>query len=276
MKSPVMRYLGGKFRNTEWVQSFFPEHEIYVEPFGGAASVLMTKPVSNREVYNDIDGDISNVFQVLRDHPNELKRLIELTPYSRDEWLASYDSTADKIESARRTIFRSFSSFGSGGATKGTSGFRSYSGLNSSYPPKKWNEYPGYVQDFSSRLKNVIIDNKNALDVIEDHDSEDTLFYLDPPYVCDTRVMSTGTKYYRHEMTNKQHKHLIELVKSLKGYVVLSGYDHKIYNSLIDHGWEKHQKNSRAQAFRGTALRTESIWINPKTISKKQQIDLIF
>jgi len=274
IKSPVLRYHGGKFRMSDWIQSFFPIHSIYVEPFGGAASVLMTKKPSEREVYNDLDSEIVNVFEVLRNQPEELARLINLTPYAREEWKRSYKTTDNKIELARRTIFRAYASFGSAGATKGTSGFRCYSKPDSTFSPKEWNAYANKIEAFTDRLRSVIIENKNAIDVITDHDHEKTLFFIDPPYITETRVMAPGTKYYRHEMDNDAHQELIETILELKGYVVLSGYDHPIYNALCENGWQKHHKQARAQAHRGTGVRIETVWLNPKTAEQQSQQEL--
>lgn len=91
----------------------FPEHRCYVEPFGGGGSVLLRKPRSYAEVYNDLDGEIVNLFTVARDRGDELVRLLELTPFSRDEFQQSYEPTDDPLEQARRTIARSFMGFGS-------------------------------------------------------------------------------------------------------------------------------------------------------------------
>ncbi|WEJ62192.1 DNA adenine methylase [Thiomicrorhabdus lithotrophica] len=274
IKSPVLRYHGGKFRIADWIQSFFPPHTIYVEPFGGAASVLMTKKPSDREVYNDLDSEIVNVFEVLRNNPSELARLINLTPYARDEWKQSYEKTDNKIELARRTILRAYASFGSGGATKGTSGFRCYSKPDSTFSPKEWNNYANKIEAFTDRLRSVIIENKNAINVIKDHDHEKTLFFIDPPYITETRTMTPGTKYYRHEMDNEAHQELINTLLELKGAVVLSGYDHHIYDVLIDNGWEKHHKKSRAQGHKGTTSRVETVWLNPKCANHQSQQQL--
>lgn len=74
MTRPVLRYPGGKFKLAKWVISHFPGHDFYVEPFGGAASVLMSKPRAQGEIYNDLDGDVVNVFRVLRD-PSQAQEL---------------------------------------------------------------------------------------------------------------------------------------------------------------------------------------------------------
>jgi len=271
---PVMRYHGGKFRISEWVQSFFPAHKVYCEPFGGAASVLMTKNPSSREIYNDLDSEITNVFEVIRDSPEELARLIHYTPYSRDEWLKSYEQTDDKIELARRTIFRSWSSFGSGGATKGTSGFRSYAKFGGDYAAKTWGSFGEEIEVFTDRLKNVVIENKCGIEVMKDHDSPETLFFVDPPYLHDTRCMRSGNKYYRHEMNDSQHQDLVSFVSGVSGFVILAGYESDMYNQLLGAGWEKRKKKARAQGFRGTTARTECVWLNPLLVSHVKQGEL--
>jgi len=81
-----MRYHGGKWKLAPWIIGHFPPHRIYVEPFGGGGSVLMRKPRSYGEVYNDAWGNVVNVFRVLRDHADEIERLLYLTPFSRDEF----------------------------------------------------------------------------------------------------------------------------------------------------------------------------------------------
>lgn len=126
MTRPVLRYPGGKYKLAKWVISHFPGHEFYVEPYGGAASVLMAKPRVQGEIYNDLDGDVVNVFRVLRD-PNqaqELERVLRLTPFAYEEYKNAYEPCDDPIERARRTIFRSFASIGSDGVSRKNSGFR--------------------------------------------------------------------------------------------------------------------------------------------------------
>ena len=119
---PVLRYPGGKYQLAPWIVQHFPSHQVYVELYGGAGSVLMRKPRAMGEIYNDIDGDVLNVFQVLRDccQAAELIRLLQLTPYSFSEYKASYEFTEDPVERARRTIFRSFAGIDSDSVWKKT------------------------------------------------------------------------------------------------------------------------------------------------------------
>jgi DNA adenine methylase len=122
---PALRYFGGKFRLSKWILSQFPEHETYVEPFGGAMGVLLNKQPAHFEIYNDLDGEVVNFFRVLRDQPDELIRLIELTPYAREEQLLSFDDLAgvSEVERARRLYVRCWQSHG-GGRTQWRTGWR--------------------------------------------------------------------------------------------------------------------------------------------------------
>lgn len=117
-RQPLARYHGGKWILAKWILSFVPEHRIYVEPYGGAASVLLRKPRSYAEVYNDLDGEWVNVFRVLRNpsHARELVRQAYYTPYSREEFETSYLASGDPVEQARRTLFRSAAGFSTAGA----------------------------------------------------------------------------------------------------------------------------------------------------------------
>lgn len=271
-----MRYHGGKWRLADWIMSFFPEHHTYVEPFGGAASVLMRKPRSQAEVYNDLDDEVVNVFRVLRDpeQSDRLAKLCALTPYARSEFMTASEVAADPVEKARRTIFRAAAGFGSAGATKGRTGFRSYSAADRSVTPAMdWSSFPDAIPAFCERLRGVIIESGDALDVIDRHDAPGTLFFVDPPYMFESRVI-TGGKYYRHEMDDSQHLTLLEKIKQVKGFVVLSGYMTETYNEALA-TWPRFSRDARISGHRGTATRTECVWINPKcaeaVLGPKQQ-----
>ncbi len=272
IKSPVMRYHGGKFRLGPWVMSFFPKHYTYVEPFGGAAGVLMQKEPSQSEVYNDLDGDIVNVFRVLQDPElsNRLVGLLNVTPYARAEFDLAFVPADGPVERARRTLIRSSMGFGSGGATKNRTGFRVDSYRSYGTAAQLWPKYPALINQFCQRLRGVIIENKDAIGVIENHDRKDTLFFVDPPYVLDTRV---NNKIYRYEMTNDDHQALIEKLVDVDGMVVLSGYDSEIYNDLLI-GWQRHRTQARISAGRGTGIRTECVWLNEACVEFAPQKQL--
>ena len=258
---PLIRYHGGKFRLASWIISYFPSRETYVEPFGGGASVLLSKSPSRMEVYNDLDQDIVNFFEVLRDQTlaEKLAFQVELTPYSRSEFLNARAETNDRIEQARRLVVRAQMGFGSAGATKGNTGFRLDTARGGSDIVTIWQRQPEVIRQAAARLKKVLIENRDAIKVIQDHDREDTLFFIDPPYVLDTRNM--GGKAYRHEMSNADHEQLINVLNSCKGKIILCGYDHTIYEAL---NWKKVIKSVAAAGQSGSVLREEILWINPQ------------
>ncbi|MFP4863533.1 DNA adenine methylase [Providencia rettgeri] len=261
IKHPVSRYHGGKFRLAKWIISYFPEHRCYVEPFGGVASVLMLKKRSYAEVYNDLDGEVVNLFRVLRDPilNTQLQEACILTPYSRDEFMSAKEFITDPLERARRMVVRACMGFGSAAGLNGNSGFQSDSKREYSIYSHLWAKYPENLSAFCQRLQGVIIENRTALDLIKKHDSTDTLFYLDPPYVPSTRV--AGNRYYNFEMTNEQHSELLQVIKSVSGKVAISGYNCDLYNNELS-DWRKATKDARIYAGRGTGIRTECLWMN--------------
>lgn len=264
-KRPVLRYHGGKFRLAPWVIKHFPPHRCYVEPFGGAAGVLVQKDRAYAEVYNDLDGDIVNLFRVLRE-PGQCVRLIDmllLTPYARDEFEAAYELADDPIERARRTLVRAEMGFGSAGATKGRTGFRIDTRRKYGTAQGLWAKFPESLALVCDRLRGVMIENRPAIDIIRQHDAADVLFYVDPPYMMSTRyVGARHGRYYDCEMTAPDHVELLELLRSVDGMVVLSGYSTPEYSEALQ-GWALATTEARISGARGTSLRTECLWLNP-------------
>lgn len=277
---PVLRYHGGKWRIAEWVLSHFPlssAFDTYVEPYAGSASVLMRKPRSQYEVYNDLDGEIVNVFRVLQDDTQRerLTELLRLTPYARTEFERSYLPTDDPVEQARRTVFRAFSGFGSAAATKGRTGFRGFSGSSGRgvNPASYWSRYPENLAAFGERLSGVVLENRPAMDVMKDRDGARVLHYVDPPYVISSRVMNAGDSYYRHEMTDADHEALLVTLAQLEGFVVLSGYGSELYHDVLQ-GWRMVSTESQASGRHGSVARTECLWISPRVVAAGNQCDM--
>jgi DNA adenine methylase len=261
---PIMRYHGGKWRLAPWIISHFPAHRVYVEPFGGAASVLMQKPRSYAEVYNDLDGEIVNVFRVMQcpESRARLIRKLRFTPYARAEFNLAWEAADDPIESARRTIVRAQMGFGSAGATKGSTGFRRDTERRYTTAMADWMRYPDCLPPIIERMSGVLIENRAAVDVIRINDLEHTLFYVDPPYLHSTRVGARRGRYYRHKMTDADHADLLGLLNHVRGMVVLNGYSSDLYADMLGGGWTIFTKQSRASGGRGTVMRTEALWIN--------------
>lgn len=275
--SPAIRYHGGKFRLSPWVMEFFPDHRIYVEPFGGAAGVLIQKPRAYSEVYNDLDGDLVNFFRVVQNAVlrNQLIESLVITPYARAEFELAWKPATDQLERARRLIIRAQMGFGSAGATKGTTGFRIDTKREYETAQHVWAQYPSNLAALGLRLTGVLLENRPAIDVLLAHDTPDTLFYVDPPYVHDTRCrVSMGTdRGYRHEMTNDDHLALLDALQTVQGMVVLSGYPHPLYDSALE-GWERREKSARISGGRGTAMRTECVWLNPACARSRKTVQL--
>ncbi len=260
-KRPLVRYHGGKWKLAPWIISYFPTHKVYVEPYGGGGSVLLRKPRCYAEVYNDLDGEIVNLFQVARDHGEQLAKLLELTPFARREFKLSYEPSDDPIEQARRTLVRSFQGFGSASVSNQSTGFRSNSNRSGTTPAHDWMNYPDALRVTIQRLRGIVIENRPALELLPAHDSDETLFYVDPPYTHDTRSKSCvgARQAYKHEMTNDDHEQLALELKKIKGMVIVSGYRSDLYDALFS-GW---QRIDRAAMADGAAARVESLWLSP-------------
>ncbi|MEN5089304.1 DNA adenine methylase [Pseudomonas protegens] len=263
--TPVIRYHGGKFRLANWVLSHFPAHKCYVEPFGGAAGVLIQKPRSYAEVYNDLDGEIVNLFRVLQAEGSS-QRLIELltiTPYARAEFDLAWQPAEDPIERARRLIIRAQMGFGSAGASKGTTGFRIDTARAYGTAQHLWQRYPEHLAAICRRLTGVLIENRPAVEVVQAHDAPETLHYIDPPYMHSTRVNGAAKgRYYRHELSDNQHAELLASLKTLRGFVVVSGYSNELYEAELT-GWTMNTTTARISAGRGGSTRQECLWLNP-------------
>ncbi|UXY13817.1 DNA adenine methylase [Chitiniphilus purpureus] len=273
---PTLRYHGGKWLLAPWIIQHFPDHRIYTEAFGGAGSVLMRKPRARMvEVYNDLDGEIVNLFRVLRDQQSasRLAQLLAYTPYARAEFDESYIPTDDPIEQARRTVVRSFLGFGSDSASGAASGFRANGNRQSTHPSRDWVNYPPAIQAFTERLAGVVIECRQAVDIIQQHDAPQTLHYVDPPYVHGTRstAVTRSGKGYRHEMSDQDHCELARVLHECAGMVVVSGYTCPLYDELYA-SWETSTRGTHAD---GGLDRVETLWLNP-TCSRALQSTGLF
>jgi len=269
IRRPALRYFGGKFRIAPWILSHFPAHEVYVEPFGGGAGVLLRKMPSEIEVYNDLDGDVVNFFQVLRERPEDLIRAIDLTPWSRDEFFTSLQACDDPLERARRLYVRSWQ--GIGGKLYHRTGWRLDKNTRRGCPMvDDWSKIE-YLWEVASRWKEIYLEHDDACRVIEKLDSSETLVYLDPPYLSSTRNISWARCAYAHEMTDDDHRRLGEVARSLQGMVIISGYPSELYEDLYG-DWLKVTTETR-HSFGGRAV--ESLWISPAAQARGRQMRLM-
>jgi len=256
---------------------YFPPHRTYVEPFAGGASLFFAKEPSPVEVLNDLDSGLINLYRVLRD-PEQFKefhRLVVLTPYSREEYNHCYAHWRDYDDPVKRAwawfVMRrmAFSAHHSWGYSL-TASCRGMAMATS-----RWLTTIDHLPEIHLRLSRIQIDHDDFRKVLRRYDTPETLFYCDPPYVPDTR-RSGG---YEHELTLEDHQDLVDILLSLKGMVILSGYNHQVYQPLEDAGWQRHDFYTACYAAgrtrltgiqgEGSALklqpRIESLWLSPHT-----------
>jgi len=219
MPKNVFPYPGNKARHSDWIISHLPEHECYVELFGGAAGVLFNKPKSRMEVYNDLNGDIPHFFQVLRDKGNELQEWLKNVPYSRgvyEEWATQYYNGFRPDDDIRRAgIFFALRYLSFAGKIDTKGGFASAAGNIDTIQSRQFAHKVNRITEFRDRLRAVEIECGDAFEVIDRHDSEDALFYADPPYEgVEGRYNSEGFS----------HKKLARKAKQVQGKIAIS-YD---------------------------------------------------
>lgn len=259
MKRPILRYHGGKWRIAHWVISHFPSHKTYIEPFSGAASVLLQKKPARAEVLNDLNGRIISCFRVLRDPDlsKKLKKNIRFTPCSELEYQLCRDISPDPVEDARRLIVLGHQGHGSTASSGGKmSGWRRGVRKDGSANATEWAELYKQIEFWADRLRQVYLENCNAIDLIKRWDSLDALFYVDPPYPRSTRT-SKGNGY-AHEMTDDQHRELTDVLRNIKGKVIISGYACDLYDKDLYPDWIRIQKKVTADM---QTIRTEVLWL---------------
>lgn len=274
---PILRWHGGKWLLAPWIISFFGPHRVYVEPFGGAWSVGLRKRRAEAEVWNDLDGELVNLFGVLRDR-GMAARLVEslrLTPFARNEFSAAYRPARNRVERSRRLIVRSFMGHGSDGASGAyRTGFRANSNRSGSTPAVDWINLPDALSLAVERLAGVVIESRDAAQVMLAHDGPRTLHYVDPPYLHSTRARANRRAdnggVYRHELTDEMHADLLATLCELQGMVVLSGYPSDFYDAMLP-GWLRIQRPALAD---GALARTEVVWLNPAAAAARPQASL--
>lgn len=268
MKS-LLGYYGGKAGPVgAWILAQLPPHEIYVEPFGGMAGILMQKRPSRVEVYNDQSSALHNLLWIVREQPDELRAVLKMTPYSRREFLDCVKGVQEPglgaVEWARRAyVVLAMSRNGSLCNTSFSFGGAKYKGSVADAFVNGQDRIPAVAE----RLRRVSLECGDWHRICAQWDSLNTLLYLDPPYVQDSRN-SHGN--YSHELKQAGHVHLLDFCSSATSAIVLSGYRNDLYREALEEGlrWVRrdfqtvaHTSAQRNKATRAT--RVESIWLNP-------------
>lgn len=255
---PIIKYPGSKWKMAEWIVSLMPEHRSYLEPFFGSGAVFFNKPHSPIETINDLDGDIVNLFRVVRETPEALEKAVALTPYSREEYERAWErhkagDVTDPVELARLTLVRYWQAVGSRQIYR--AGWRrDVAGREAAYTLRNWVRLPERITLAMERLREAQIEQTDAVDLIRSFRSPNVLIYADPPYVIGTR----SQKQYNVEMADEHHIELLKALLDHPGPVILSGYESDLYNGFLS-GWTKLTRHATAE--NGFA-RTEVLWIN--------------
>jgi DNA adenine methylase len=229
-------WYGGKFSHLDWLLPLLPACNHYCEPFGGSAAVLLNRPPSPVETYNDLDGEVVNFFRVLRDQKDALIEAIGLTPFSREEFYLACQPCGPAVaplERARRFFVRArqvrtglaqTASLGRWANCKNTSR-AGMSGVVS-----RWLGSVESLPEIAERLLRVQIENRPALEIIQLYDDRGTLFYCDPPYPHEIRG---DAKAYGYEMTEDEHRLLAKKLARVQGKAAVSGYHCPLYDDLF-------------------------------------------
>lgn len=260
-RSPL-RWMGSKATLAHRIIDLMPPHKRFAEVYGGGMSVMLRKPRAEREVYNDLNGEVCNFFRVLRDDTRWLVRAIKWTPFSRAELKRAwhYDGD-DPRERALVMYIKCWQAWGS--SQRDQSGWR-FQVKSRRAAIRDWNNVKP-LWETAERLKGIQIENDDALKVMKRYDTPETLFYVDPPYLHSTRMKDALRKGYVHEMTDQQHIEMATVLHGLKGMVILSGHPSKLYDDLF-RGWRCFRFNHRTI---NNARRTiECLWLSPNCIQE--------
>ena len=261
MSSKIIKYFGGKggvFVNK--LLPYLPSRSIYIEPFGGSATILLAQK-TNIEIYNDVFQNVYSLFRVLSDKAlfYEFRDKLELMYYSEqirsDMKLSLRNKELSYIDRALAYFYVNRTSFnGVGGFSSNVSVRRGISKSVSDY----LSAIEG-LEEFHQRLSNVIIRNTDGLQLIQEYDCKDSFFYLDPPYHHSTRTVAR----YECDMSNEQHESLLKILLTCESKVLLSGYDCAVYDVLVENGWHKEIFEVKTvSGNRKPKTKQETIWYN--------------
>jgi DNA adenine methylase len=292
-----LKWHGGKYYLRNWIIGLMPPHLHYVEPFFGGGGILLARDPErdwflspenpkllaavkgSSEVANDIHGELTNFWKVLQSPVDfeAFRQKVALTPFSEVEFEAAFqasetakdiptvDETEDTSENrvtrahrffvlarqSRQGLMKDFATL-SRNRTRG----RINEQVNA------WLSVVDGLPDVHERLRKVLILNQDACDVIRKQDGPNTLFYCDPPYVHETR--STTGEYF-HEMTEHQHRKLLDVLAGIEGKFMLSGYPSTLYGEWeAKHGWKRHEYliDNKAASGKVKETKTECLWCN--------------
>ena len=255
----VLKYPGSKWNIAGQLVELIPPHRSYLEPYFGSGAILFSKAPSAIETVNDLDGDVVNLFKCIQQDSGRLARLVMTTPFSREVYDKQFEpdnSCASRYQRAAGFLVRMWQSYGSRNRNDGYRGGWKHDvvGRERMYALWSWYRLPEWIVEIAERLRKVQIENRPALEVIQQHDSHDIFQYIDPPYLLGTR----SRKQYQHEMADADHEELLKAILRSRAKIMVSGYESDMYNEYL-HGWHK---ESFASCAEGGRPRQEVVWMN--------------
>jgi DNA adenine methylase len=258
----AFNYFGGKFTWLDHLYANFPEKFNHlVDVFGGSFCVSLNYNGKVVKTANELNDDITNFFEVLRNHEPELIRLLLLTPCSNAEYDNCWISSEDKIEQARRFYVRVRQSFFGLGAQRKNKGWhiaKTQVNAKGGETVSKWNNAIEKLYEVAEAIRtNFQITNYDFMDCIEKIDFDKAFFYCDPPYPQETRASFND---YKFEFSTEKHIQLSEKLHSIKGMAMVSSYNSKLYNELYK-DWRKVELPVKKNNIRSSEVQ-EVIWMN--------------
>lgn len=264
---PPIAWIGGKYYFAKWIIDHFPDHRIYVEPFGGMANVLLKKRPSEVEIFNDLDGRVANFFQVIRNNDNfaEFIRRCELTPYSREEFnqVCNAPEPEDPIDRAHWFFIRCRQARGGMGSGPITPKAWATSTRTRREMPESVSKYLSAIDGLpavADRFRRVVVEQLPAIELIKKYDGPEVLFYCDPPYPRST-LSGSSKPLYSFDMTDADHITLLQSLRNCKGKVLISSYDSRLYREQLTN-WNCVEKSTHVQFSNSSQNRTELLWKN--------------
>jgi DNA adenine methylase len=269
IKNPPLKWHGGKHYLAKEIISRFPPHVHYVEPFFGGGAVLLAKPnewiEGHSEVVNDLNQELTHFWSVLGSNMAEdLIAALTMTPFCETDFDISkcIDPDACSLVARAKWFFVRYrqSRQGLGKDFATLSRNRTRRGMNEQV--SSWLSAIEGLPEAHERLKRVVILNQDAVKVIKSQDGPNTFFYLDPPYLHETR---NTTSDYAHEMEYHEHEALLETLGGIQGKFILSGYRSFLYddNECL-YGWRRDEIkiDNKASGKKEKDIKTECLWMN--------------
>jgi DNA adenine methylase len=267
-RTPII-YSGGKTLIADWILEQFPPHRSYVEVFGGGGAVILSKRPSDIDIYNDV-GNVSRFFSVLQMWGDELYQKLYFTTFDRDLFYWANKNWPVLKEKAKETgkkedilewatawyiqILQSYTH-----SENDNSWIVVHKSVNGAVPFRKHVDSLPYICD---RFRNITIEHLSFERLIPLYDTEKTLFYCDPPYIHQARE-DNSLNLYEYEMSEDQHRKLLDILNNIKGQVILSGYECPLYEEAT-RGWRVVRKTKKSYVHNSMSevgMRTEVLYV---------------